>query len=147
MHKWYPTLEANIHAEDSFILNYWRAAHALVVGLNKSRGAVGAVLQAGMPRAISDPYQVSDRGIVKLDSRRQVIADQYQMQLVKGAGGAPTVTIAGYVPDVSQTFGGTFSPTKPAPGRTFPPCVKRRLPWQGKIQVVRNGVVTKQFVK
>src|SRR5262245_27412236 len=33
--KTYPTLEANIHAEDAFILNYWRAAHAFVVGLNK----------------------------------------------------------------------------------------------------------------
>jgi branched-chain amino acid transport system substrate-binding protein len=147
MHKWYPTLEANIKAEDSFILNYWRAAHALVVGLNKSRGAVGAVLQRSMPRTIADPYQVSDKGIVKLDSRRQVIGDQYQMLLVKGPSGAPTVTIAGYVPDVSQTFGGTFAPNKPPPGRTFPPCVKKKLPWQGKIQVVKNGVVTKQLVK
>jgi branched-chain amino acid transport system substrate-binding protein len=100
-----------------------------------------------MPRAIADPYQVSDKGIVKLDSRRQVIGDQYQMLLVKGPGGAPTVTIAGYVPDVSQTFGGTFAPNKPPPGRTFPPCVKKKLPWQGKIQVVKNGVVTKQLVK
>jgi branched-chain amino acid transport system substrate-binding protein len=147
MKRWYPTLEANIHAEDSFILNYYRAAHALVLGLNKSKGAVGAALQAAMPRSIADPYQVSDGGIVKLDSRRQVIADQYQMQLVKGPGGAPTVTIAGYVPNVDQTFGGTFAPNKPAPGRTFPPCVKKKLPWQGKIQVVKNGVVTKQFVK
>ena len=121
--------------------------HALVVGLNKSRGAVGRVLQAALPRAIADPYQVSNRGIVRLDSRRQVIGDQYEMQLVKGPGGAPTVTIAGYVPNVDQTFCGTFAPNKPAPSRTFPPCVKKRLPWQGKIQVVKNGVVTKAFVK
>jgi branched-chain amino acid transport system substrate-binding protein len=147
MHKVYPTLEANIHAEDSFILNYYRAAHALIVGLTKSKGAVGAALQAAMPRSIADPYQVSDGGIVKLDSRRQVIADQYQMLLVKTPSGAPTVTIAGYVPNVDQTFGGTFAPNKPAPGRTFPPCVKKKLPWQGKIQVVKNGVVTKQYVK
>jgi branched-chain amino acid transport system substrate-binding protein len=147
MHKWYPTLEANIHAEDSFILNYWRATHALVVGLNKSRGAVGAALQRSLPRTIADPYQVSNGGIVKLDSRRQVIGDQYQMQLVKGPGGAPTVTIAGYVPNVDQTFGGTFAPNKPPPGRTFPPCVKKKLPWQGKIQVVKNGVVTKTLVR
>jgi branched-chain amino acid transport system substrate-binding protein len=143
MHKWYPTLEANIHAEDSFILNYYRGARALVVGLNGSRGAVGAALQAKLPRAIADPYQISNQGIVKLDSRRQAIQDQYQMQIVKGPG----VTMAGYVPLVDQTFGGTFGPNKPAPGRTFPPCVKKKLPWQGKIQVVKNGVVTNQFVK
>jgi branched-chain amino acid transport system substrate-binding protein len=147
MAKAYPTLEANIHAEDAFILNYYRAAHALTVGLTKSNGAVGAALQAALPRAIADPYQVSNGGIVKLDSRRQAIGDQYQMQLVKGAGGAPAVTIAGFVPNVDQTFGGTFAPNKPAPGRTFPPCVKKKLPWQGKIQVVKNGVVTKAYVK
>jgi branched-chain amino acid transport system substrate-binding protein len=147
MHKWYPTLEANIHAEDAFILNYYRAAHALVVGLTNSKGAVGAALQRGMPRSIADPYQVSDGGIVHLDSRRQVIGDQYEMQLVKTPSGAPTVTIAGYVPNVDQTFGGTFAPNKPPPGRTFPPCVKKKLPWQGKIQVVKNGVVTKAYVK
>jgi branched-chain amino acid transport system substrate-binding protein len=143
----YPTLEANINAEDSFILNYYRGAHALVLGLTKSNGAVGAALQAGMPRQIADPYQVSNGGIVKLDSRRQAVQDQYQMQLVKGPGGAPTVAIAGYVPAVDQTFGGTFAPNKPPPGRTFPPCVKKKLPWQGKIQVVKNGVITKQYVK
>jgi branched-chain amino acid transport system substrate-binding protein len=147
MHRWYPTLEANIHAEDAFILNYYRGAHALVLGLTKSKGAVGAALQAALPRQIADPYQVSNGGIVKLDSRRQAIQDQYQMQLVKGPGGAPTVTIAGYVPGVDQTFGGTFAPNKPPPGRTFPPCVKKKLPWQNKIQVVKNGVITKQFVK
>ena len=147
MAKTYPTLEANIHAEDAFILNYWRGAHALVVGLNKSRGVVGRVLQAALPRAIADPYQISNGGILRLDSRRQAIQDQYEMQLVKAPNGAPTVTIAGYVPLVDQTFGGTFAPNKPAPSRTFPPCVKKRLPWQGKIQVVKNGVVTKQFVK
>ena len=38
----------------------------------------------------------------------------------------------GEVPGVDQTFGGTFSPSTPAPGRTFPKCVKRSLPWIGK---------------
>ncbi len=28
-----------------------------------------------------------------------------------------------------------------------PKCVKKKLPWQGKIQVVKNGVVTKEFFK
>ena len=33
-----------------------------------------------------------------------------------------------------QTFGGTFSPKTPAPGRNAPACVKRSLPWIGKTQ-------------
>jgi len=142
MKKWYPT----VPAEDSFTLNYFRGARAIVVGLNKSKGAVGAALQAAMPRAMPDPYQVSNGGVVKLDSRRQAIQDQYQMQLVQTPKG-PNVTLAGYVPNVDQTFGGSFGPNKPAPSRTFPPCVKKTLPWQGKIQVVKNGLVTKEYVK
>ena len=55
--------------------------------------------------------------------------------------------MAGYVPNVDQTFGGTFGPNKPAPSRAFPPCVKRKLPWQGKIQVVKNGKVTNSVIK
>jgi branched-chain amino acid transport system substrate-binding protein len=143
MKKWYP----GITAEDSFTLNYYRGARALVMGLNKSKGAVGAALQAAMPRSVPDPYQVSGNGIVKLDSRRNAVHDQYAIQIVAGADGKPTITMAGFIPNVDQTFGGTFAPTKPAPSRTFPPCVKKSLPWQGKIQVVTNGAVTSEFVK
>jgi branched-chain amino acid transport system substrate-binding protein len=142
MKKWYP----KIPAEDSFTLNYYRGARALIVGLNKSNGAVGAALHRAMPRSMPDPYQLSNRGIVRLDSRRQAIQDQYAIRIVR-TGGKPAITLAGYVPGVDQTFGGTFAPNKPAPGRAFPPCVKKRLPWQGKIQVVRNGRVTRQFIK
>jgi branched-chain amino acid transport system substrate-binding protein len=143
MKKYYP----KVPIEDSFTLNYYRGAHALVVGLNASRGAVGAALQAKLPRAIKDPYQLSDHGVLKLDSRRQAIQDQYDMQIVKGAGGKPAITLTGYVPNVDQTFGGTFAPNKPAPSRTFPPCTKKKLPWQGKIKVIKNGKVTNQVIK
>jgi branched-chain amino acid transport system substrate-binding protein len=141
MKKWYPT----IPAEDSFTLNYYRAAHALVLGLEKSNGQVGAALQRALPRVIADPYQVSDGGQLKLDSRRQAIQDQYVMQI--NASGKFGISTVGYVPNVNQTFGGSFAPNKPAPGRNFPPCVKKKLPWQGKIQVVKNGNITKQFIK
>jgi branched-chain amino acid transport system substrate-binding protein len=100
-----------------------------------------------MPRELRPGYQVSNGGVLRLDSRRQAIQDQYPLQIVRGADGKPTVVITGFVPSVDQTFGGTFAPNKPAPGRTFPPCVKRKLSWQGKIQVVKNGVITKQFIK
>jgi branched-chain amino acid transport system substrate-binding protein len=142
MKKYYP----KIPAEDSFTLNYYRGAHALVVGLNKSRGRVGAALQRALPRVIDDPYQLASGGKVRLDSRRQAVQDQYAMQIVI-KGGKPGVQTVGYVPNVDQTFGGSFAPNKPAPSRNFPPCVKKKLPWQGKIQVVSNGKVTNQFIK
>jgi branched-chain amino acid transport system substrate-binding protein len=142
MAKIYPNV---IPAEDSFTLNYYRGAHALVVGLNKSRGRVGAALQASMPRVIDDPYQVSTGGRVRLDSRRQAIQDQWMMQI--NPTGKFGIRTYGYVPNVDQTFGGTFGPNKPAPGRNFPACTKKKLPWQGKIKVVSNGKVTNQVVK
>ena len=40
-----------------------------------------------------------------------------------------------------------FKPTSPPPGRTQPPCVKTTTPWQGKIRVVKNGVITNTTIK
>jgi len=40
-----------------------------------------------------------------------------------------------------------LGPNKPAPGRNYPPCVKRKLPWLGKIKVVKNGVITNQVIR
>jgi branched-chain amino acid transport system substrate-binding protein len=141
MKRYYP----KIPAEDSFTLNYYRGAHALVLGLQKSNGRVGAALQRGLPRVIDDPYQVSTRGKVRLDSRRQAIQDQWMMQI--NPSGAFGIRTYGYVPNVDQTFGGTFGPNKPPPGRNFPACTKKKLPWQGKIKVVANGRVTNQVVR
>ena len=108
----------------------------------KSNGQVGAALQTALPRAIDGPYQVSNSGIVKLDSRRQAIQDQYLLQIVKRRRARSAISTVGYVPNVDQTFGGSFAPNKPAPGRNFPACVKKKLPWQGKIKVVKNGKIT-----
>jgi hypothetical protein len=84
---------------------------------------------------------------VKLDANRQAIQDQWPVQIVKGPDGGPTVQLTGYVPNVDQSFGGLFTKSSPAPGRTQPPCVKRTLPWQGKIQEVKDGVVTQTLIK
>jgi branched-chain amino acid transport system substrate-binding protein len=143
MKKWYPTQPP----EDAFVYNYYNAAWALVQGLQKSNGQVGAALQRALPRTLKPGYQVGNKGVLRLDRNRQAIQDQYQVQIIRGKGGNPAVTIAGYVPNVDQSFGGTFAANKPAPSRTFPPCVKKKLPWQGKIQVVKSGVITKQVIR
>jgi hypothetical protein len=107
---------------------------------------VGRSLQLKMPKTNRSGYEVSDGGIVKLDSRRQAIQDQYPLQVVR-QGNTITTAVVGYVPNVDQTFGGLFKPSSPAPGRAQPKCIKKKLPWQGKIKVVRNGVITNQIIK
>jgi branched-chain amino acid transport system substrate-binding protein len=143
--KWYPGLNGGNYA-DGFVYNYYNAAWAFVRGL-KAAGGDLTKLSASMPKTNRSGYEVSDGGLVKLDANRQAIQDQYPLQIVKGADGNPTLTLAGYVPNVDQSFGGLFKKTSPPPGRTQPACKKLKLPWQGKIQVVTNGVITKQYVK
>jgi branched-chain amino acid transport system substrate-binding protein len=141
--KTYPGLPA----DDGFFYNYYQGTRALVEGLNKSKGAVGAKLQAAMPRSIFAPMELSDNGIVKLDANRQAIQDQWPVQIVRGPDGGPAVQLTGYVPNVNQSFGRLFKRTSPPPGRTQPPCVKKKLPWQGKIREVKNGRVTNTVIK
>jgi hypothetical protein len=123
------------------------AAKALVAGLTKSGGAVGAKLQASLPRSLNGPFQISNGGNVKLDSRRQAIQDQFQLQLVKNKDGSVSPVVIAYVPGVDQSFGGLFKPSSPPPGRTQPACKKTKTPWQGKIRVVKNGKVTATILK
>jgi len=140
--RWYPELPGS----DGFLYNYYNAAWALVQGLTVSKGQTGKALQAAMPKTLKSGYEVSDKGVLKLDANRQAIQDQYPLQLVKGAGGIAPVVV-GYVPNVNQSFGGLFTKSSPAPGRTQPKCVKKSLPWQGKIKVVKNGVITPVVIK
>jgi len=142
----YPGLNGGNYA-DGFVYNYYNAAWALVQGLTKSGGALGAKLDAAMPRTLRAGYQVSNGGLVKLDSRRQAIQDQYELQLVKNADGSVGPTVVAYVPGVDQSFGGLFTPSSPPPGRVQPACKKLKTPWQGKIKVVKNGVITSQILK
>jgi branched-chain amino acid transport system substrate-binding protein len=144
--RWYPGLNGGNYA-DGFVYNYFNAAWALVQGLTMSKGQTGAALQAAMPKTLRSGYEVSDKGMVKLDANRQAIQDQYPLQVVKNADGSIGTAVVGYVPNVDQSFGGLFKKTSPAPGRTQPPCVKKKTPWQGKIRVVKNGVITTQVIK
>ena len=143
MKKYYPDLPA----DDLFVANYFSAAKALVLGLQASNGAVGAALQSALPRSMKGSYQVANNGFIKLDSRRQAIQDQYQLQLFKNADGSVGPRAVAYVPSVDQSFGGLFKPSSPPPGRSQPACKKLKTPWQGKIKVVKNGVITNTTIK
>src|SRR5947208_8789654 len=86
--KIFPGLNGGNYA-DGFVYNYYNAAWALVQGLNKSHGALGAKLQHALPRSIRPGYQVSGHGILHLDKNRQAIQDQWPLQIVN-KGGKPT---------------------------------------------------------
>ncbi len=133
--------------DDLFFYNYYQAAAALVMGLQKSGGAVGAKLQTSMPRAIPGAFQISNGGLVKLDSRNQAIQDQYELQLVRNADGSVGPQVVAYVPAVDQSFGGLIKPTDAPYGRTQPACKKLVTPWQGKVKVIKNGKITNQVIK
>ena len=149
MKKYYGAYDGGkgLPADDLFVANYFTSAKALVEGLNKSNGAVGAALQKALPRSIKGPYEVSDGGVLKLDSRRQAIQDQYLLQLVKKADGSVGPNAVAYIPNVDQSFGGLFKPSSPPPGRSQPACKKLKTPWAGKIKVVKNGVITNTVIK
>jgi branched-chain amino acid transport system substrate-binding protein len=144
--KHYPGLNGGNYA-DGFVYNYYNAAWALIRGLQASGGALGAKLHASMPRTNKSGYEVSDGGVVKLDANRQAVQDQYPLQIVRNADGSIGTKVVGYVPNVDQSFGGLFKKTSPPPGRQQPPCVKKQLPWQGKIKVVNNGRITNQVIR
>ena len=118
-------------ASSVFTVNYYVAAWALDKALTAVHGDLSngqAALHAALAKtALPDaPY-----GPVTLDENRQAIITNYIAQ-VSGTG----VRTIYKVPGVTQTFGGTFSPTTPSPGRGQPVCQKRSLPWQGKEQAV-----------
>ena len=142
--KWYGP--SKIPAGDGFVYNYFNAAWAFVQGANKSGGALGAKLQAALPRTIKPGYQISTKGKVVLNSRRQAIQDQYPFQITKGTGGTPGLGLAAWVPNVDQTFGGFFKTTSPPPGRSQPACVKHKFPWTGKVHAMKNGKVTSTII-
>jgi branched-chain amino acid transport system substrate-binding protein len=140
--RWYPGLSGG----DPFVYDYFNAAWAFVRGLKAAGGDLSR-LAASMPRASRSGYQISDQGLVRLDENRQAVQDEYPLQIVKAARGKVAATVAAQVPSVEQSFGGLFTKTSPPPGRTQPACSKRRLPWQGNVRLVRDGIVTSQRVR
>ena len=142
----YPGLNGGNYA-DGFVYNYFNAAWALVQGLTKSGGALGAKLQASMPRKLKSGVPGLERRVVQLDSHRQAIQDQYQLQLVKNADGSIGPQVVGFVPAWIRRSAVSSSRRARRPAARSLPCKKREAPWQGKIQVVKNGVITNQVIK
>jgi len=136
--KWFKQIPdggaAAPQASSTFTYGFYVNTWALIKGLKAVKGDLSGgqkKLQAALSKTTLDaPY-----GKIKLDANRQAIITAYYSQLYTGADGKLAVKTIGAVPGVTQTFGGSFSTTTPAPGPTDPKCVKRSLPWIGKEQI------------
>jgi len=123
-------------AGDVFFVNYWLNASALIKGLKAVKGDISGgqkALQKALGKiSVTDPNGYT----LKLDANRQAIADTYVQQLYDNNGQLGVKTVYKVV-GVPQSFGGVFSPTKPAPSETYPTCTKSAdgtIPW--KVQKV-----------
>ncbi|HET9547038.1 MAG TPA: ABC transporter substrate-binding protein [Desertimonas sp.] len=134
------TAPASAAAGFGFMYGYYVAGLALVQGLE----AVGGDLSDGhaafreelASMTLEAPY-----GSVTLDENRQGIIDTFVAQLVldEESGEVVQQTVA-IIPQVDQTFGGTFGPDTPPPSREDPACEAADLPWVGNAIPVVDGV-------
>jgi len=135
--KWFKTIPpfgaAAPQAASTFTFGYFVNTWGLIKGLQAVKGDLSGG-QKKLQKAIGRVVLSTAYGPIKLDQNRQAIVPVYYQQLYT-KDGKLAVKTKGYIPGVDQTFGGTFSSKTPAPGRKFPPCVKRKLPWVGHTQV------------
>ena len=69
----------------------------------------------------------SPTGPVRLNRHRQAIATNYLTKVVRGSSGLTQRTIRTFA-NVDDSYAGRFSPTKPLPSRTYPPCTHGNAP-------------------
>ena len=105
-----------------FTVLYYNGMQAIIQGLQKTHGDVSTL---GATLAKLTP--TFPNGSVKLDANRNSIEPAFVVQIVNSGGKLAFKTIK-TIPDVSQTFGGLFSASSPAPSRTSPACTSGTPP-------------------
>jgi len=127
-------------ASFGFMYGYYTAGLALIQALNAVDGDLSDG-HAALRDALSTMTLEAPFGNVTLDENRQGIIDTYVAQLVldEESGDVVQRTVS-IIPQVDQTFGGTFGPDTPPPSRDFPGCETRDLPWSGNAIPVVDGV-------
>ena len=123
-----------------FFYGYYVAGLALVQALNTVEGDLSDG-HATLREELSTMTLEAPFGNVTLDENRQGIIDTFVQQLVLDEETDEVVsqTVA-IIPQVDQTFGGTFGPDTPPPDRENPACEARDLPWSGNAIPVVDGV-------
>jgi branched-chain amino acid transport system substrate-binding protein len=117
-------------ASSTFTYGYYINTWGLLAGLKAVKGDISGG-QKKLQAAIAKVHLNTPYGPLHLDKNRQAVINVFYQQLYLKNGQLAIKTV-GEVPQVDQTFGGTYSSKTPPPGRNFPKCVKKKLPWQGK---------------
>lgn len=130
------TTEPRNAAGFGFMYGYYSAGVALVRGLEESGGSPAP---DELQSALADLTIELPFGDVSLDENRSGVVDVVLSQLVEEDGEIVQKSVA-LIPEVDQTFGGTFSTDTPPPSRDFPPCEEADLPWVGNAIPVEDGV-------
>ena len=117
-------------ASSTFTYGYYVNTWGLLDGLKAVGGNISGG-QKSLQAAIRKVKLATPYGPLHLDKNNQAVINVFYQQLYTKNGKLAVKTV-GEIPGVTQTFGGTFSTSTPAPGRTWPRCVKRSLPWIGK---------------
>ena len=124
-------------ASFGFFYGYYSAGVALVEGLRAVDGQIAD--QGPLQDALSNLTVDLPYGEISLDENRSGIIDTFVQQLVLDGDEVVAETVA-IIPGVTQDFGGTFGDDTPPPGRDFPGCEERDLPWTGSAIPVVDGV-------
>ena len=125
-----------------FFYDYFTNTEGLIKGLQAVKGDLSnneSALKAALPKVVLHTAYTT----MSLDANRNAIENVYLDQLYKDSSGKLAIKTVAMVPQVNQTFGGVFSHATPSPGRTFPGCVHKKLPWTGKEIPIVNGVPQK----
>jgi branched-chain amino acid transport system substrate-binding protein len=114
-----------------FVYNYNSAAEAMAQALEEVDGVLEDDGHAAFREALAGVVLDAPYGEISLDDNRQAIQDNFVRVLT--ADGPVTIW---KIPQVTQDFGGTFTPETPSPDRENPECVEKDLPWVGSAEVV-----------
>jgi branched-chain amino acid transport system substrate-binding protein len=128
----------SVAAAFGFFYGYYSAGVALVEGLTAVDGDISD--PSALHAALSDLTLALPYGDVSLDDNRSGIVDVGVSQLALNDDGEIIQQAVAIVPQVDQTFGGTFGPDTASPARDFPACEQRELPWAGNAIPVVDGV-------
>ena len=128
----YPSVEKDFSS--IFTEGYWTGAQALVQSLTALHGDLNDPTQAKLIANLTTQTLNGPFGPIKLDQNRMAITPNWVVQITKPPAGStvPGIKTIEEVPNVSEEFGGYFTPSTPIPDRTQPLCVKKTPPpWVG----------------
>src|SRR5215210_2975470 len=113
--KWFTTIkpggDAAPQAASTFTYGYFINTWGLIKGLEEVKGDISGG-QKKLQAAIAKVTLPAPYGEIKLDANRQAVFTNFNQQLFQNNGKLAVKTVAA-IPNVTQTFGGTFNSSTP----------------------------------